>query len=75
MMKHDLPAGPGAGMYGLPSMLTTKKEFNRAHTTSNFHKPIAKARDGMSKLPAPNSYDVCNPDKSSIENIQFALFL
>ena len=55
-------AYPGAGAYNLPSLLTTRKEFNQANSSS-FHTPIAlKTTDdflvGRERAPAPNNYQV-----------------
>lgn len=52
---------PGAGTYNLPSLLTTRKEFNQANSSS-FHTPIALKTDdflvGRERAPAPNNYQV-----------------
>ena len=56
--RTDMPDGPGAGVYALPSLLQSAKDFNHGGNTSVFHKPIAQPRDPISKRPAPNSYDV-----------------
>ena len=51
--------GPGPLGYSLPSMLVTRKDFNKAASTSTFHKPIAvNMNDKTFKTPAPNSYNV-----------------
>ncbi|XP_797702.1 O(6)-methylguanine-induced apoptosis 2 [Strongylocentrotus purpuratus] len=55
--RHKTTPGPGPA-YALPSMLTTKKDFNNATATSSFHTPIAVPRDKESSLPAPNHYKV-----------------
>ncbi|XP_072170202.1 O(6)-methylguanine-induced apoptosis 2-like [Diadema setosum] len=54
---HKGTPGPGPA-YALPSMLTSRKDFNQAVASSSFHKPIAVVRDKESKLPAPNHYKV-----------------
>ncbi|XP_002124181.2 O(6)-methylguanine-induced apoptosis 2-like [Ciona intestinalis] len=59
--KSMLGVTPGAGSYNLPSLLSTRKEFNRANTSS-FHQPIAIKTDhilvGPPRAPAPNQYNV-----------------
>ena len=60
---------PGPGIYALPNLLTTQKDFNKSGTTGNFHKPIAVRMEDDPKYhkPAPNAYDVSvvgsTPDK------------
>jgi len=51
---------PGPGIYSLPSLLTTQKDFNKSGTTSNFHKLIAVPieNDPRHMKPAPNTYEV-----------------
>lgn len=50
-------AGPGPA-YALPSMLSTRKDYNSAAVSSSFHSPIAVQREKGSLAPAPNSYNV-----------------
>ena len=51
---------PGPGIYALPSLLSTKADFNKSGATANFQKPIAIATEIEQKhvKPAPNAYDV-----------------
>jgi len=60
-VKPHLTSTPGAGSYNLPSLLTTRKEFNVVNTSS-FHLPIAaktaNASTGTSSVPSPNRYHV-----------------
>ncbi|XP_072045436.1 O(6)-methylguanine-induced apoptosis 2-like [Amphiura filiformis] len=56
--RHKGTAGPGSAAYALPSMLSTRKDYNKIGTTSSFHSPIAVQRDKVGKAPAPNSYQV-----------------
>ncbi|KAK2189339.1 hypothetical protein NP493_109g07042 [Ridgeia piscesae] len=49
--------GPGAAAYGLPSMLQSRQDFNRAQASGPFHLPIAKKLERRG-FPAPNEYDV-----------------
>ncbi|CAH1775559.1 unnamed protein product [Owenia fusiformis] len=55
--KHESTCGPGAAAYGLPSLLTTKKDYNKMTSTSSFHKPIAVQKEKPG-VPAPNNYEV-----------------
>ncbi|XP_077991307.1 O(6)-methylguanine-induced apoptosis 2-like [Glandiceps talaboti] len=51
--------GPGPAKYGLPSVLQSKSDFNKATTTSCFSLPLAtNPRDNKIKQPAPNTYNV-----------------
>nr|CAB3266661.1 O(6)-methylguanine-induced apoptosis 2-like [Phallusia mammillata] len=60
-MKSQQSRTPGAGSYNLPSLLSTRKEFNRANSSS-FHLPIALTTQdtmvGPVRAPAPNQYNV-----------------
>ena len=51
---------PGPGIYALPNLLTTQKDFNKSGVTGNFHKPIAVRVEDDPKYekPAPNTYNV-----------------
>jgi len=51
---------PGPGVYALPSLLTTQKDYNKSGSTANFHKPIAVIIENDKKhhRPAPNAYEV-----------------
>lgn len=51
---------PGPGIYALPSLLTTQKDFNKSGATGNFHRPIAVPieNDPKHEKPAPNAYNV-----------------
>lgn len=55
--RTQVPSGPGAGKYGLPSLLQKRTDFNKANT-GNFHQPIAQSHNKQEVLPAPGSYDV-----------------
>lgn len=57
-MKHESTCSPGSGAYTLPGLLSTRKEFNKAASTSVFHKPIAQPVETKHPSPAPNQYDV-----------------
>ncbi|CAK8686856.1 unnamed protein product [Clavelina lepadiformis] len=63
--SKSIPTGalPGAGSYNLPSLLTTRKDFNQANSSS-FHHPIAQKTDHIlitpQRAPAPNRYNVQN---------------
>ncbi|ELU10374.1 hypothetical protein CAPTEDRAFT_164999 [Capitella teleta] len=59
LAKHQIAAGPGPGLYGLPGLLASKADHNKAGT-SNFHKPIAIPKENLycTDVPAPNVYDV-----------------
>ncbi|XP_052075026.1 O(6)-methylguanine-induced apoptosis 2-like [Mytilus californianus] len=68
-VKYFITAAPGPGVYGLPSMLVTRKDFNKAENSSNFHKPIAKVSDKVEKKPSPNTYDVLNSKYGKSNNV------
>jgi hypothetical protein len=67
---------PGPGIYALPSLLTTQKDFNKSGTSGNFHKPIAVPieNDPKHEKPAPNAYNV-SYDFVKYAQITFALLL
>ncbi|XP_071964528.1 O(6)-methylguanine-induced apoptosis 2-like [Antedon mediterranea] len=51
--------GPGSAAYHLPSLLSTRNDFNKTTNTSSFQKPIAViAENKASSGPAPNKYDI-----------------
>ncbi|KAH3698604.1 O(6)-methylguanine-induced apoptosis 2-like [Dreissena polymorpha] len=58
--RYLMSNAPGPGIYNLPGLLTTQKDFNKSGTTGNFHKPIAVPleNDPRHQKPAPNAYDV-----------------
>lgn len=59
IVKHQSTCSPGPGAYGLPNMLVTKQDYNKAICTSVFHQPIAvNTTDWKSSNPAPNQYDI-----------------
>ena len=59
ILKYQGSIGPGPLGYALPSMLASRKDFNKASATSTFHKPIATIiEDKTFKTPAPNTYNV-----------------
>lgn len=55
--KLEITCSPGAAAYGLPSILSTRNDYNNANSTSSFHRPIAVKRQTKSG-PAPNEYQV-----------------
>lgn len=70
---QNLNPTPGAGSYDVPSYLLSRKDFNKANSSS-FHLPIAVTKDNMmisrSEAPAPNVYMV--KDYSSAKNTAIA---
>ena len=58
--RYLMSNAPGPGIYALPALLTTQKDFNKSGTTGNFHKPIAVRIEDDPKhvKPAPNAYNV-----------------
>ncbi|XP_033120954.1 O(6)-methylguanine-induced apoptosis 2-like [Anneissia japonica] len=60
-VRHKGTPGPGAAAYSLPSLLSTRNDFNKTVTTSSFQKRIAvPTEDKASSNPAPNKYDISN---------------
>jgi hypothetical protein len=59
-VKYFMTSAPGPGVYALPNLLVTRKDFNKSDTTSNFKKPIAQQIERVEKAPGPNQYDVCH---------------
>ena len=72
ILKNVTAAGPGAGVYALPSLLTTRKEYNKAACTSVFHKPIAQVTDKNCDKPAPNQYDTLGVKFGKTNNVTAA---
>lgn len=69
--KYLMSNAPGPGIYALPSLLTSQKDFNKSGTTGNFHKPIANVvnDDPKHQKPAPNAYDVQNSKYGKTNNV------
>ncbi|KAL4235726.1 O(6)-methylguanine-induced apoptosis 2 [Mactra antiquata] len=69
--RYLMSNAPGPGIYGLPSLLSTRKDFNKSGTTGNFHKPIAvvNEQDAKHVKPAPNAYDVLNSKYGKANNV------
>jgi len=73
-MKHKVPKFPDAATYNLPSLLTTRKDFNKESTTSSFQPPITLVDKDYQlykknlHAPAPNAYfaDEEHPKKKYI---------
>lgn len=57
-LSYQGSGGPGAGLYALPGLLSTRKDFNKAASTSSFHQPIAQPSENVDLIPAPNEYNV-----------------
>ena len=63
MAKHESTCSPGSGAYKLPGFIDTQSNFNKAGTTSVFHKPIAQNVEAKkTHTPGPNEYDVSTLD-------------
>ena len=58
MAKFQSTCSPGSGAYGLPTMLVTRKDYNKSGKSSVFQHPIAQAKEKEGP-PAPNAYTVC----------------
>ena len=60
-MRYQITAGPGPGVYALPTLLRTQNDFNRSEASRLFQKPIAQSAVDEKKhlKPAPNQYEVC----------------
>lgn len=68
-IKYIASTAPGPGLYGLPSMLTTRKDFNRG-SQSVFCQPIAEHVEKTNGIPAPNMYNVCYSEVHHVKNIK-----
>ena len=55
--KFVMSNAPGPGIYSLPSLLTTRKDFNRG-LQGVFAAPIAEHVEKSNGIPAPNNYNV-----------------
>ncbi|KAH9499813.1 O(6)-methylguanine-induced apoptosis 2 [Bulinus truncatus] len=51
-------SGPGPGSYALPSMLSSRKDFNKCLVERLFQVPIAQIVQKTDGVPAPNTYEV-----------------
>ena len=69
IMKQKYVDSPGPGVYALPSFVDNKKDFNKATTTSAFHRPIAMKKENVQIGPAPNSYDVQRTKVGKANNV------
>ncbi|XP_052774766.1 O(6)-methylguanine-induced apoptosis 2-like isoform X1 [Mya arenaria] len=69
--RYLMSNAPGPGIYALPSLLSTQKDFNKAGSTSNFHRPIAVPLDNDPRQirPAPNAYDVLKNKHGKVNNV------
>ncbi|XP_060072343.1 O(6)-methylguanine-induced apoptosis 2-like [Ylistrum balloti] len=68
-LKYQLTSAPGPGIYGLPSMLRTQRDYNQATCTSAFHKPIAQPSSKTEARPAPNQYDILKVKYGKANNV------
>lgn len=62
-------AGPGPGAYGLPSLINTRKDFNKCQVERLFQLPIAEQREKPSNVPAPNIYEVLKYKPGKTNNV------
>ncbi|KAL3869977.1 hypothetical protein ACJMK2_042597 [Sinanodonta woodiana] len=67
--RYIISNAPGPGIYALPSLLTTRKDFNASETTGNFHTPIAQTQDKDDGIPAPNIYEVTKTKLGKVNNV------
>lgn len=69
--RYLMSNAPGPGIYALPSLLNTQKDFNKSGTTANFHRPIAVPleNDPRHVKPAPNTYNVQNSKYGRANNV------
>ncbi|OWF47410.1 O(6)-methylguanine-induced apoptosis 2 [Mizuhopecten yessoensis] len=68
-LKYQLTSAPGPGIYGLPSMLRTQRDYNQATCTSAFHKPIAQTSNKTEVRPGPNQYDILKVKYGKANNV------
>ncbi|XP_005101521.1 O(6)-methylguanine-induced apoptosis 2 isoform X2 [Aplysia californica] len=67
--RYFSSAGPGPGSYALPSLLSTRKDFNKCQVERLFQMPIAEAREKINEVPAPNSYEVLKYKSGKANNV------
>ncbi|XP_059176190.1 O(6)-methylguanine-induced apoptosis 2-like [Physella acuta] len=68
-LSFALPSGPGPGIYALPSLLSTRKNFNRCKVERLFQLPIAQTVQKSDGVPAPNSYEVLKYSMGKSNNV------
>ncbi|KAK3090498.1 hypothetical protein FSP39_012318 [Pinctada imbricata] len=70
-LKYTITAGPGPGVYALPTLLVTQKDFNKSESGRLFQKPIAHAAIDEKKhmKPAPNQYQVLKYNPGKVNNV------
>ncbi|XP_076462501.1 O(6)-methylguanine-induced apoptosis 2-like [Babylonia areolata] len=66
--KFVMANGPGPGIYSLPSMLTTRRDFNRG-VHAAFAQPIAEQVDKANGVPPPNIYNVLRTKPGKANNV------
>ncbi|CAL1536431.1 unnamed protein product [Lymnaea stagnalis] len=66
-LNYTFSSGPGPGIYALPSLLSTRKDFNKCQVERLFQLPIAQTVEKNNGIPAPNTYEVlkCSVGKSN----------
>lgn len=64
-------ATPGPGAHELPSLLRTRKDFNRCQVERLFQMPIAVPKDNIYRndVPAPNSYETNKYKSGKVNNV------
>ncbi|XP_064607152.1 O(6)-methylguanine-induced apoptosis 2-like [Liolophura sinensis] len=67
--KYDIPSGPGPGIYSLPGLLSTRKDFNAANNSRTFQQPIAEKVVKEDWRPSPNQYDIAKVKYGKANNV------
>ncbi|KAL8560738.1 hypothetical protein ACOMHN_046421 [Nucella lapillus] len=66
--KFLMANGPGPGIYCLPSLLSTRKDFNRG-VNAAFSQPIAETVEKSNHVPPPNIYNVLRTKHGKANNV------
>nr|KAI8728857.1 O(6)-methylguanine-induced apoptosis 2 isoform X2 [Biomphalaria glabrata] len=61
--------GPGPGVYSPPSMLSSRKDFNKCLVERLFQLPIAQIVEKTNGVPAPNTYEVLKYKTGKANNV------
>ncbi|BFY99192.1 hypothetical protein BsWGS_02232 [Bradybaena similaris] len=68
-IRYTSSSAPGPGIYALPSLLSTRTDFNRCQVERLFQLPIAKSRQKINGVPAPNAYEVLSYKSGKSNNV------
>ncbi|KAK7099655.1 O(6)-methylguanine-induced apoptosis 2-like [Littorina saxatilis] len=66
--KFMMSNAPGPGIYSLPSLLKTRRDFGRG-VQGVFAAPIAELVDKSNRVPAPNNYNVIQVKLGKANNV------